>query len=180
MQKDYTRLKMIVCVGENNLIGDKVPSGNGLLWHSKEELLYYKSITTGQVTFFGENTAKFVPIDWMKKTREVLVLTMDSNIDEILKQYPEKDVFLCGGATIYQYYLEHYPIAQVYLSKLKAHVAVGEAKILCIFQTWRNWDMKLSKRRNMKILLPISMKKRKNSKKSEGEWKDDKRDNSRE
>lgn len=32
----------------------------------------------------------------------------------------------------------------------------------------------------MKILLPISMKKRKNSKKSEGEWKDDKRDNSRE
>lgn len=128
MQKDYTRLKMIVCVGENNLIGDKVPSGNGLLWHSKEELLYYKSITTGQVTLFGENTAKFVPVDLMKKTREVLVLTMDSNIDEILKQYPEKDIFLCGGATIYQYYLEHYPIAQVYLSKLKAHVAVGEAK----------------------------------------------------
>ena len=48
MQKKYERLKMIVCVGENNLIGDKVPSGNGLLWHSKEELLYYKSITTGQ------------------------------------------------------------------------------------------------------------------------------------
>ena len=28
------KLKMIVCVGENNLIGDKVPTGNGLLWHS--------------------------------------------------------------------------------------------------------------------------------------------------
>lgn len=128
MQKDYSRLKMIVCVGENNLIGDKVPSGNGLLWHSKEELLYYKSITVGQVTLFGENTAKFVPISLMKKNREVLVLTMDSDIDDILKQYPEKDVFLCGGATIYQYYLTHYPIAQVYVSKLKTHVEVAQAK----------------------------------------------------
>lgn len=72
MQKKYERLKMIVCVGENNIIGDKVPSGNGLLWHSKEELLYYKSITTGQVTLFGENTAKFVPIDWMKKQEKSL------------------------------------------------------------------------------------------------------------
>lgn len=32
----------------------------------------------------------------------------------------------------------------------------------------------------MKILLPISMKKRKDSKKSQGEWKDDKRNSSRE
>lgn len=128
LSPNYERLKMIVCVGENNLIGDKDPSGNGLLWHSKEELLYYKSITTGQVTLFGENTAKFVPIHLMKKTREVLILTMDSNIEDILQQYPEKDVFLCGGATIYRYYLEHYPIAQVYVSKLKKHVEVAEAK----------------------------------------------------
>ena len=35
-------INMIVCVAENNLIGDKNPTGNGLLWHSKEELAYYK------------------------------------------------------------------------------------------------------------------------------------------
>lgn len=128
MPEKYARLKMIVCVGENNLIGDQDPTGNGLLWHSKEELLYYKSITTGKVTLFGENTAKFVPVELMRKTREVLVLTMDSNIDEILRQYPEKDVFLCGGATIYRYYLEHYPIEQIYVSKLKSHIKVAEAK----------------------------------------------------
>ena len=28
-------INMIVCVAENNLIGDKNPTGNGLLWHSK-------------------------------------------------------------------------------------------------------------------------------------------------
>ena len=37
------KLNMIVCVGKDNLIGDKVPEGNGLLWHSMEELNYYKS-----------------------------------------------------------------------------------------------------------------------------------------
>lgn len=125
---NWSRLKMIVCVAENNLIGDKVPQGNGLLWHSREELQYYKSITIGQVTLFGENTAKFVPIELMKKNREVIVLTIKSDIEEILRQHPKQDVFLCGGATIYKYYLEKYPISQIYVSKLKEHVKVAEAK----------------------------------------------------
>ena len=51
------KLNIIVCVAENNLIGDKVPEGNGLLWHSLEELNYYKSKTVGNVVLFGENTA---------------------------------------------------------------------------------------------------------------------------
>lgn len=128
IQEETKRLKMIVCVGENNLIGDKDPIGNGLLWHSKEELLYYKSLTIGQVTLFGENTAKYVPLEFMKKTREVIVLSMDSKMEDILKKYPEKDIFICGGATIYRYYLENYTISQVYVSRLKTHVEVAEAK----------------------------------------------------
>ena len=48
------KLNMIVCVAENNLIGDRVPEGNGLLWHSMEELNYYKSKTIGNVVLFGD------------------------------------------------------------------------------------------------------------------------------
>ena len=83
------KLKMIVCVGENNLIGDKVPTGNGLLWHSMEELQYYKSKTIGNVVLFGENTAKYVPINLMKKNREVIVLTLESRLEDIMKQYED-------------------------------------------------------------------------------------------
>lgn len=106
------KLKMIVCVGENNLIGDKVPTGNGLLWHSMEELQYYKSKTIGNVVLFGENTAKYVPINLMKKNREVIVLTLESRLEDIMKQYEDsgKDIFICGGYTIYKYYLENYEI----------------------------------------------------------------------
>ena len=36
-------------MAENNLIGDKNPTGNGLLWHSKEELAYYKEELLGML-----------------------------------------------------------------------------------------------------------------------------------
>ena len=116
------KLNMIVCVAENNLIGDKVPEGNGLLWHSLEELNYYKSKTVGNVVLFGENTAKYVPINLMKKNREVIVLTLDSKLKDIMEQYKDsgKDIFICGGYTIYKYYLDNYEIDEIYISKLNS------------------------------------------------------------
>ena len=123
------KLNMIVCVGENNLIGDRVPEGNGLLWHSMEELNYYKSKTIGNVVLFGENTAKYVPINLMEKNREVIVLTLDSKLEDIMEQYKNsgKDIFICGGYTIYKYYLDNYEIDEIYISKLKPHVEVAHA-----------------------------------------------------
>lgn len=129
------KLNMIVCVGENNLIGDRVPEGNGLLWHSMEELNYYKSKTIGNVVLFGENTAKYVPINLMKKNREVIVLTLDSKLEDIMEQYKNsgKDIFICGGYTIYKYYLDNYEIDEIYISKLKPHVEVAHASNPFIF-----------------------------------------------
>ncbi|MGL5122935.1 MAG: dihydrofolate reductase, partial [Fusobacteriaceae bacterium] len=119
-------LKLIVCVGENNLIGDKNPTGNGLLWNSKEELNYYKESTQGHVTLFGKSTASCVPIELMRKTREVIILNRDTDIPQLLKDYKNtgKDVFICGGATIYRYFLENYPIDEILVSHLKSHVKV--------------------------------------------------------
>ena len=119
------KLNMIVCVGENNLIGDRVPEGNGLLWHSMEELNYYKSKTIGNVVLFGENTAKYVPINLMKKNREVIVLTLDSKLEDIMEQYKNsgKDIFICGGYTIYKYYLDNYEIDEIYISYVTCHCA---------------------------------------------------------
>lgn len=74
------KLNLIVCVGKDNLIGDKVPVGNGLLWHSMEELQYYKSKTVGNVVLFGENTAKYVPLNLMKKTEKLLFLHLIQNL----------------------------------------------------------------------------------------------------
>lgn len=120
---------MIVCVAENNLIGDKNPIGNGLLWHSKEELQYYKSLTVGNVVVFGENTGKVVPIENLKKTRDVHILKMGDKIEDILSMYSntDKKIFICGGATIYRYFLENYQLDKIYISRLKNHIEVKEA-----------------------------------------------------
>lgn len=139
------KLNMIVCVGENNLIGDRVPEGNGLLWHSMEELNYYKSKTIGNVVLFGENTAKYVPINLMKKNREVIVLTFDSKLEDIMEQYKNsgKDIFICGGYTIYKYYLDNYEIDEIYISKLKPHVEVAHASNPLYFPDVEKYGYKL-------------------------------------
>ena len=105
------KLNMIVCVAENNLIGDKVPEGNGLLWHSLEELNYYKSKTVGNVVLFGENTAKYVPINLMKKNREVIVLTLDSKLKDIMEQYKDsgKDILSFRPSCLPHFRPSRYP-----------------------------------------------------------------------
>lgn len=119
-------INMIVCVAENNLIGDKNPTGNGLLWHSKEELAYYKERTIGNVVIFGKNTAKYVPLELMKKNRDVIVISSKDSFDEIVERYKDTDkkIFICGGATVYKAYLEKYPLDNIYISKLKPHIEI--------------------------------------------------------
>ncbi len=124
-----SKLKLIVCTAENNLIGDKKPTGNGLLWHSKEELQYYKESTIGNVVLFGKVTASCVPLELMKKNRDVIVLDRTTDISKLIKNYENtgKDIFICGGATIYKYFLENFNIDELLISKLKPHVKVEKA-----------------------------------------------------
>lgn len=124
------KVNLIVCVAKDNLIGDKNPEGNGLLWYSKEELLFYKEKTVGNVVLFGTNTAKYVPIKLMEKTRDVVVMSSKDKIEDVIKKYENtgKELFICGGATVYKYYLENYPLDKLYISKLKENVEVKEAK----------------------------------------------------
>lgn len=129
-KKYYKNLKMIVCVGKDNLIGDSNPDGNGLLWHIKEELLYFKSLTAGNTILFGSNTAKFVPVDHMKKTREVIILNRKMDIFKLIKDLSaeNKTIFVCGGHFIYKYFLENFEIDEIYLSKIKETVKVEDSK----------------------------------------------------
>ena len=119
-------LKLIVCTAKNNLIGDKNPQGNGLLWHSKSELLHYKNLTLNNIVLFGKTTTNVVPIELMKKTREVVILDRDTDINKILHHgiSSNKDIFICGGLTIYEYFLKYFQIDEIIISRLKDHITV--------------------------------------------------------
>ena len=131
-KKYYKNLKMIVCVGENNLIGDRKPdeNGNGMLWHIKEELMYFKEKTIGHTILFGATTAKYVPVELMRKNRKVIVLHRSMDINKLIEDLTleNKTVFVCGGSSIYEYFLDNFIIDEIYFSKIKSHVEVQEAK----------------------------------------------------
>lgn len=122
-------IKMIVCIAENNLIGDANPQGNGLLWHTKEELQHFNKFTKSHTVLFGKKTADVVPLNIIEKTRDVIILDFDMNVDEIISQYKDsKDVlWICGGASIYKLFLEKKCVEQIYISYLKSHIKVQKA-----------------------------------------------------
>lgn len=124
--KEKAQLKLIVCLGKDGLIGDANPVGNGLLWHSKEELTHYRETTRGHVTLFGKKTGAVVPVEIMRKTRDVIILDRDTDIDKILRDNANngKIVFVCGGLSIYEYFLKNYEMDELLISKLKAHVEI--------------------------------------------------------
>lgn len=125
---------MIVCVAKDNLIGSQDPDGNGLLWHSKEELGYFKKITMGNTLIFGQKTASCVPLHLMKKDRSIIVLDYGMDIDKILEENKENTLFVCGGYSIYMHFLQNYSFDEIYISRLKDHVKVKERIICYIYQ----------------------------------------------
>lgn len=148
------KINMIVCVAKNNLIGDKNPDGNGLLWHSKEELLYFKEKTLGNVLLFGKNTAKVVPIELMKKTRDVIIISSKDRIEDIIEKYngSDKEIFICGGATVYEYYIKNFPLDKIYVSKLKDHIEIKTPSSPLYFPNIEKYGYIVSEKKSLMIL----------------------------
>ncbi len=120
-------INMIWAMDENNLVGngDKIP------WHIKEDLLYYKSKTKGQVVLMGDTTYfslkgyyKDKPLPYGK----IYVATIDKSlvIDGVIMVYDlvsflennnEDDLWVVGGATIYKISLPY--ANRLYISFVK-------------------------------------------------------------
>ena len=123
-------INMIWAMDENNLVGngDKIP------WHIKEDLIYYKFKTKGQIVLMGDTTYyslrgyyKDKPLPYGK----IYVATIDKNLvindglNEIEMVYDlvsflehvDFDLWVCGGATIYKISLPY--ADRLYISFVK-------------------------------------------------------------
>ena len=143
----YKNLKLIVCVGKDNLIGDRTPDegSNGMLWHIKEELIYFKSKTVGNTVLFGGTTAKYVPIELMKKNREVIILHRNMNIPKLIEDLAlqNKTIFIAGGYSIYKYFLDNFEIDEIFFSKIKDSVEVKKAVEPLYFPNIKDYGYKI-------------------------------------
>ncbi len=118
-------INLIWAMTSNRLIG----KNNKIPWHVKEDLLYYKEKTKGQVVLMGENTYyslkgyyKDKPLPYGK----IYVASLSDNvfadavkIDDVVSFLKEnkEDLFVVGGASIYKLALDY--ADRLYISIIK-------------------------------------------------------------
>jgi dihydrofolate reductase len=101
--------KAIAAMSLNRVIG----VGNTIPWHLPEDFKWFKKMTTGQVIVMGRKT--FESIGKPLPNRTTLVLTHSarpipgaltipalSRLDPAWPPIAGKEIFICGGAQIYQ------------------------------------------------------------------------------
>jgi dihydrofolate reductase len=98
--------KAIAAMSENRVIGQ----GNKIPWHLPEDFKWFKQMTTGQVVVMGRRT--FESIGRPLPNRETVILSRSSfehpgvrmvaALDEINLADETREVFICGGAQIYE------------------------------------------------------------------------------
>lgn len=109
-------INMIVAIGKNREIG----RGNQLLAHIPEDLKYFKKTTSGSVVIMGYNTYESLPCGALPKRENIVITRKDisipgvhiaSSIEAAVEKArairEENEVFVIGGASIYEQFLPH-------------------------------------------------------------------------
>ncbi len=120
-------MNFIVSVDQNWGIGRE----GDLLFHVSEDMKYFRETTVGKVVVMGDVTLKSLPGGNPLKNRTNIVLSNDPDftaegvvicrsMDELfdtLKQFPPDDVFVIGGASIYNQLMDY--CAYAYITKFE-------------------------------------------------------------
>lgn len=116
-------MNLIVAVDKNWAIGLK----NDMLVSIPADMKFFRDTTMGKVVVMGRKTLESFPGGQPLKKRTNIVITRDPNykvkdaivlhsIEEVLeelKQYPEEDVYVIGGETIYRQMLPYCKVAHI-------------------------------------------------------------------
>ena len=99
-------ISVIVAIAENQTIGDK----NALLWHIREDMVHFRTKTSGHPVIMGRKTFESIGRPLPKRTNVVITrgdvqfegCEMAHSLEEAIAKFPaEEEVFIIGGAQIY-------------------------------------------------------------------------------
>jgi dihydrofolate reductase len=136
------KISIIVAIGKNNEIG----KGNELLCHLPADLKHFKEITSGHTIIMGRKTFESLPKGALPNRKNVVIsrnkalklegATVYDSLDyALLKGMTDEEVFVIGGAQIYQQIL---PTAdKLYLTKI--HADFPEADVFFPKINYREW-----------------------------------------
>ena len=100
-------ISIIVAIAKNGVIGDK----DTLLWHLREDMIHFRTITSGHPVVMGRKTYDSIGRPLPKRTNVVITrdtelqiegCTMAHSLTEAVEMFDSsEEVFIIGGAQIY-------------------------------------------------------------------------------
>ena len=116
-------MNLIACVDNNWAIG----KNNQLLVRIPADMKFFRETTTGKVVVMGRKTLESFPNGQPLKNRTNIVLTHNRNykvkdaivvysveeLNEGLKKYPSEDIFIIGGESIYEQFVDACDVAHI-------------------------------------------------------------------
>lgn len=119
-------IKIIVAVDEKGSIG----RNNELLYHIKDDLKNFKTLTSGNVIVMGKNTWNSLPIKPLPNRENIVLTTTNKELSgakvinsfDELENYlknTEKDIYIIGGASIYNQVMESKLVDEAHVTFVK-------------------------------------------------------------
>lgn len=128
-------INIIAAITDNNALG----KDNKLLFRLKKDMAHFKNITTDNVVIMGRKTYESLGKTLPNRVNIVLSRNMESNedfytFDSIEKaiewskeNYPQKEIFIIGGASVYDKALKDDIVDKLYMTKIKQTVEDADA-----------------------------------------------------
>lgn len=128
-------INIIAAITDNNALG----KDNKLLFRLKKDMTHFKNITTDNVVIMGRKTYESLGKTLPNRVNIVLSRNMESNedfytFDSIEKaiewskeNYPQKEIFIIGGASVYDKALKDDIVDKLYMTKIKQTVEDADA-----------------------------------------------------
>ena len=128
-------INIIAAITDNNALG----KDNKLLFRLKKDMAHFKNITTDNVVIMGRKTYESIGKTLPNRVNIVLSRNMKSNedfytFDSIEKaiewskeNYPQKEIFIIGGASVYDKALKDDIVDKFYMTKIKQTVEDADA-----------------------------------------------------
>lgn len=120
-------ISIIVAVDENNVIG----KDNALIWHLPADMKFFKEKTTGHCVITGRKNYESIPEKFRplpNRTNIIITRQKDYHVPgaivvgsideavEIAKQKSDEEIFIIGGAEIFNQCL--YSVDKLYVTKI--------------------------------------------------------------
>lgn len=135
---------IIVAYNADHVIGDK---NNGIPWRVPEDMKFFKETTTGHSVVMGRKTWESIPVKFrplpgrfnvvvtsghrsfeFPQSSDPNMMAACESVEKALslaKQFSlQGEVFVTGGAQIYQYCVDHDLVDRVLASEIKGHLDV--------------------------------------------------------